>query len=45
MGFVVFKSLNEAVAAGYHVFDRTSDGLLVRIRTGAGWALAFVRES
>jgi len=43
MGIVVFKSLAEAVDAGYQLFDRISEGYLVRTRTNAGWALALVR--
>jgi hypothetical protein len=43
-GLVVFKSLAEALAAGYKVYDRTSDGYLVRIRTDSGWAIAIVAD-
>jgi hypothetical protein len=43
-GLVVFKSLAEALEAGYQVYDRTSDGYLVRIRTDTGWAVAIVAE-
>lgn len=42
-GLLVFKSLTEALRAGYQVYDRLSDGYLVRTRTTAGWALAIVR--
>ncbi|MGH7736601.1 MAG: hypothetical protein ACREMP_01835 [Candidatus Tyrphobacter sp.] len=41
-GIMVFKSLAEALRAGYQVYDRTSDGYLVRTRTNAGWAIALV---
>lgn len=41
-GIVVFGSVAEALRAGYQVYDRTSDGYLVRIRTAAGWAMALV---
>ncbi|HVA38157.1 MAG TPA: hypothetical protein VNJ51_11140 [Candidatus Dormibacteraeota bacterium] len=41
-GLVVFKSLADALQAGYQVCDRTATGYLVRIRTDAGWALAVV---
>ena len=41
-GVVVFKSLSEALRAGYHVYERTSSGYLVRMRTGNGWAMAVV---
>lgn len=42
-GVVEFKSLAEALRAGYQIYDRTSDGYLVRIKTSAGWAMAIVR--
>jgi len=41
-GLMVFKSLADALRAGYQVYDRTSDGYLVRTRTAAGWAMALV---
>ena len=41
-GVMVFKSLADALRAGYQVYDRTSDGYLVRTRTSAGWAIALV---
>jgi hypothetical protein len=41
-GLLVFRSLADALRAGYQVYDRTSDGYLVRIRTAAGWAIAIV---
>jgi hypothetical protein len=41
-GLMVFKSLGEALRAGYQVYERTSDGYLVRTRTAAGWAMALV---
>lgn len=41
-GIMIFKSLAEALRAGYQVYDRTSDGYLVRTRTAAGWAIALV---
>jgi hypothetical protein len=41
-GIVTFKSLTEAIRAGFQVYDRTSEGYLVRTRTAAGWALAVV---
>ncbi|MFN2529554.1 MAG: hypothetical protein ABR584_12650 [Candidatus Baltobacteraceae bacterium] len=41
-GLVVFTSITEALRAGYQVYDRTADGYLVRIQTGAGWATALV---
>ena len=41
-GLVVFKSLSEAIRAGFQVCGSTSTGYLVRARTAAGWALALV---
>jgi Ca2+-binding EF-hand superfamily protein len=41
-GIVRFTSLSEAIRAGFQVYDRTSDGYLVRMRAPAGWALAVV---
>jgi hypothetical protein len=39
---MVFKSVADAIRAGFEVYDRTPDGYLVRIRTGRGWAMALV---
>ncbi len=41
-GLLVFHTLSDAVRNGFQVYDRTSDGYLVRTRTDAGWALAIV---
>jgi hypothetical protein len=41
-GLKVFKSLADALSAGYQVYDRKHDGYLVRTRTAAGWAIALV---
>lgn len=41
-GLHVFKSLADALRAGYQIYDRTKDGYLVRTRTKTGWALAIV---
>lgn len=41
-GLMVFKSVAEALRAGFQVYDRTANGYLVRQRTSAGWALAIV---
>jgi hypothetical protein len=41
---MIFKSLVDAVRAGFHVYDRTADGYLVRIRTSNGWATALVKK-
>jgi hypothetical protein len=44
-GITVFRSVDEALRAGFEVYDRTSEGYLVRTRTARGWALAIVRCS
>jgi hypothetical protein len=41
-GPTIFPTLAKALDAGYHVYDRTTHGYLMRIRTSAGWALAIV---
>jgi hypothetical protein len=41
-GLMVFRTLAEALSAGYEVFDRTAWGYIVRIRTDRGYALALV---
>ncbi len=41
-GIVVFHSLEQALRAGYQVYERTSEGFSVRTRTANGWALAVV---
>jgi hypothetical protein len=41
-GILVFKTLADALRAGYSVYDRTADGYLVRTRTANGWAMAIV---
>lgn len=40
---VVFTSLEEAIKAGFQVYDKTDTGYLVRTKTSAGYALAIVR--
>jgi len=42
-GILEFKSLAEAIRAGFEPFERRPDGCLVRTRTASGWALAFAR--
>ena len=44
-GIMSFSSLSAALRAGFHIYDRTSDGYLVRTRTTDGWALAVVKVS
>jgi hypothetical protein len=41
-GLMVFRSLADALRAGFQIYDRTSDGYLVRTRTSSGWAMALV---
>jgi len=41
-GLVVFRSLSEALRAGFQIYDRTADGYLVRTQTSTGWAMALV---
>ncbi|MBV8244574.1 MAG: hypothetical protein JOZ38_01495 [Candidatus Eremiobacteraeota bacterium] len=41
-GIVTFGSVDTALRAGYHVYDRTNDGILVRKETPFGFALAVV---
>jgi hypothetical protein len=39
---LVFRSLEDAINAGYQVYDHTPTGYLVRTKTERGWALAIV---
>jgi hypothetical protein len=41
-GIQVFRTLADALRAGFTVYDRTADGYLVRMRTAHGWAMAIV---
>jgi len=41
-GLTVFTSLADALRAGFQIYDRTSEGYLVRTRTAQGWAMALV---
>jgi len=42
MGIQVFRSVREALQAGYHIYGKTDEGYLARMRTDRGWALALV---
>lgn len=42
-GLIVFDSLSAALRAGYHVYDRSEHGYVVRTLTDAGYAMALVR--
>lgn len=39
---LIFRSVTDALRAGYQIYDRTQTGYLVRIKTKRGWALALV---
>jgi hypothetical protein len=39
-GIQVFKTLADAIKAGFHVYDKTEHGYLVRTHTSQGWAFA-----
>lgn len=41
-GLLIIRSVADALAQGFEIFDRTSDGYLVRKKTDRGWALAIV---
>jgi hypothetical protein len=41
-GLVVFSTLAEAIRMGFEIYDRTTDGYIVRKQTNGGWALAIV---
>ena len=41
-GLVVFHSLADAIRGGFQIYDRTSEGYLVRTKTERGWAVALV---
>ena len=44
-GMVIFRSLQEALHAGYQICERTPTGYLARIRTPNGWAMAVIELS
>jgi len=44
-GMIVFRSLADAVRHGYEIYDRTSDGYVMRKRTEYGFGLALVRPT
>lgn len=41
-GIVTFTSLADAINQGFHVYDKTPHGYVVRKRTPAGMAFALV---
>ncbi len=42
MGILAFTSLNQAFRAGYHLYERTEHGYIVRMRAGERWVFAAV---
>jgi hypothetical protein len=44
-GILCFPTIEEAIRAGFTLYDRTPQGYIVRQLTPAGWALAIVGES
>jgi hypothetical protein len=41
-GITTFRSVTDALDAGYQICERIEEGYLVRIRTRSGWAMALV---
>jgi hypothetical protein len=41
-GMVVFRSVAQAVHAGFQIYDRTPTGYLARISVNGRWQLALV---
>jgi hypothetical protein len=39
---LVFRTLPDAVQAGFSLYDHTPTGYIVRMKTPAGWAMALV---
>jgi Ca2+-binding EF-hand superfamily protein len=39
-GMLVFRSLSEALKAGFQVYDRTSNGYIARARIDGRWQMA-----
>jgi hypothetical protein len=44
-GLLVFKTVADALRAGFEVYDRTENGYLVRMKTEKGWAMAVVTST
>jgi Ca2+-binding EF-hand superfamily protein len=42
-GIMVFTSLAEALRAGFQIYDRNSDGYIMRIQTTQGWQMALAK--
>jgi hypothetical protein len=41
-GMTVFRSLSEAFKAGFHVYDRTSNGYIARAKIDGCWQMALI---
>ena len=41
-GLMVFKTVADAIRAGYEIYDKTDFGYLCRTRTSNGWAMAMI---
>ena len=41
-GIMIFKTIEDAIKAGFHMYDKTSDGYIVRTKTDHGMAMALV---
>lgn len=42
MGILAFTNLNQAYRAGYHIYERTEHGYIVRMRVAGRWTFAAV---
>ncbi len=42
-GILIFRSVGEALKAGFELYERTVDGYVVRIRIDGSWQIALVR--
>jgi hypothetical protein len=43
-GIQVFRSLGEAIRAGFEIYDRTAKGYVVRTRLNGYWQMALVEH-
>ena len=43
-GITVFRSLGEAIRAGFEIYDRTATGYVVRARLNGCWQTALVEQ-
>jgi len=42
-GILVFDSIAQGIRAGFEIYERNTDGILMRTRTPKGFALALVK--